>query len=74
MSIIQSSLRSDQSSADHYEFMVCVSLIPSHLSPLPLDPGDLSTDLTLSITLHHRYSRFVADLPVNGDLNIFSVN
>lgn len=53
---IQSSLRFDQSSADHYEFMVCVSLIPSHLSPLPLDPGDLSTDLTLSITLHHRYS------------------
>lgn len=53
---VQSSLRVDQFSADRYKFMVCVSLIPSHLSHLPLDPGDLFTDLTLSITLHHCYS------------------
>lgn len=56
MFIVQSSLRVDQFSADHYKFMVCVSLIPPHLSHLPLDPGDLFTDLTLSITLHHCYS------------------
>lgn len=30
MFIIQSSLRVDQFSADHYKFMVRVSLIPSH--------------------------------------------